>query len=148
MALAQTTSYPKHDIHKFRDIKPKLNRDNWYTWKRELLAVARMRGLHDVIISTDKEPTNASPGVTTVTGTTQIAGTPLSELLAEWNDRNDTADNSDADPDLYKDDPQHASLHLDHHLITQPTLVPCHTRSSDSSTPSNIDPRVHPYETT
>ena len=36
-------------------------------------------------------------------------------------------DNSDADPDLYKDDPQHASLHLDHHLITQPTLVLCHT---------------------
>ena len=37
-----------------------------------------------------------------------------------------TGDNSDADPDLYKDDPQHASLHLYHHLITQPTLVPCH----------------------
>ena len=31
------------------------------------------------------------------------------------------ADNSDADPDLYKDDPQHASLHLYHHLITANT---------------------------
>ena len=57
-------------------------------------------------------------------------------------------DNSDADPNLYKDDPQQTLLHLYHHLITQPTLVPCHTRSSDSSTPSNVDPRVHPYATT
>ena len=38
-----------------------------------------------------------------------------------------TGDNSDADPDLYKDNPQHALLHLYHNLITQPTLIPCHT---------------------
>ena len=35
----------KHDIHKFRDIRLKLGCNNWVSWKRELLAMARDRGL-------------------------------------------------------------------------------------------------------
>ena len=48
MAQALATNHipPKHDIHKFRDIKPKLGKDNWMSWKRELLATARDRGIH------------------------------------------------------------------------------------------------------
>ena len=57
-------------------------------------------------------------------------------------------DNSDADPDLYKDNSQLHHFIFYHCLITQPTLVPCHMWSSDSSIPSNntyVDPRVHPH---
>ena len=46
-----TTTIPtnllaKHDIHKFWDIRAKLGKDNWISWKRELLATARDRSLY------------------------------------------------------------------------------------------------------
>src|SRR3979490_1767893 len=61
--MAQITSsnpHPKHDIHKFRNIKPKLSRDNWSSWKREILATARERGLYAIILGTDTIPTTPS----------------------------------------------------------------------------------------
>jgi hypothetical protein len=36
----------QHNVHKFRDIKLKLNDNNWMSWKRELLGTARDRGLY------------------------------------------------------------------------------------------------------
>ena len=78
---AVSTSPPKHDIHKFHNIKPKLGCDNWISWKRELLVTSRDRGLYACIIRTDALPT--APSVTT----------PLVQLLEEWNDMNNTAYN-------------------------------------------------------
>ena len=68
----------KHDIHKFRDIRPKLGKDNWIPWKRELLATARDRGLYATITGKDTLP---------------ILPTPTSQLSDEWNDRNNVAYN-------------------------------------------------------
>ena len=61
--MSQVT-HPKHDIHKFRDIKLKLGHDNWISWKRELLATARDRGLYTNILNTDKKPLATDPRIT------------------------------------------------------------------------------------
>src|SRR3979490_655949 len=82
--MAQITSsnpHPKHDIHKFRDIKPKLSRDNWSSWKREILATARERGLYAIILGTDTTPTTPS------------STTSFTQLMDEWHDRNNSAYN-------------------------------------------------------
>ena len=86
-------SHPKHDIHKFRDIKPKLGRDNWVSWKRELLATARDRGLYATILGTDPLPSRSDPNFKIVDNIPCIQGTPLSQLTDEWYDRNNTAYN-------------------------------------------------------
>ena len=53
---------PKHDIHKFHDIKPKLRcDDNWISWKRELLATMRGQGLYTNMMNTDKLPVITNP---------------------------------------------------------------------------------------
>ena len=94
--MAQTTaiaSHPKHDIHKFRDIKPKLGCDNWISWKRELLATARDRGLYANILSTDVLPSKNNPKFAVVNGIEHIGTIPLKQLIDEWTDRNDTAYN-------------------------------------------------------
>jgi hypothetical protein len=49
-------SVPKHDIHKFREIRPKLGRDNWVSWKSELLAITCDRELYSIILGTDQHP--------------------------------------------------------------------------------------------
>ena len=66
--------HPKHDIHKFQDIKPKLMRDNWTSWKREMLAMAMDRGLYATINATDE-----LPDATNQTITVAVAGDPWSE---------------------------------------------------------------------
>ena len=86
-----TTSHPRHDIRKFRDIKPKLERDNWVTWKRELLAVARERGLLDTILGIDLPPTK--PEDETIEPKTPADTPPFTQLNDEWNDRNTTSYN-------------------------------------------------------
>jgi gag-polypeptide of LTR copia-type len=94
--MAQVTtlvSHPKHDIHKFRDIKPKLGRDNWVSWKRELLATARDRGLYTITTDTDLLPLATDLSVTTTNNVAYIGTTPLTQLVDEWNDRNNTAYN-------------------------------------------------------
>ena len=68
----------KHDIHKFRDIRPKLRKDNWISWKRELLATARDCGLYATITGRD---------------TLSILPMPTPQLTDEWNDRNNAAYN-------------------------------------------------------
>jgi hypothetical protein len=92
-AIIQSPSHPKHDIHKFRDIKPKLECDNWTLWKQELLATARDQGLYTTIINTHRVPTPTSPNVIMTSGVTHIGSTPLDQLIAEWTDQNDTAYN-------------------------------------------------------
>jgi len=70
-------SHQKHDVHKFHDVKPKLGRDNWTIWKRELLATARDWGLYATIIGTDIAPTT----------------TAMMVLTNEWNNRNNSSYN-------------------------------------------------------
>jgi gag-polypeptide of LTR copia-type len=94
--MAQVTtsvSHPKHDIHKFRDIKPKLGRDNWVSWKRELLATARDHGLYAITTNPDLLPLATDLSVTTTNNVTYIGTTPLTQLVDEWNDRDNTAYN-------------------------------------------------------
>lgn len=91
--VAITTSHPKHDIHKFRDIKPKLGRDNWVSWKRELLAMARDRGLYSTILGTDILPSPTNQTVIMTNNIPHVGITPLSQLVDEWNDRNNVAYN-------------------------------------------------------
>ena len=86
-------SHPKHNIHKFRDVKPRLGRDNWTSWKCKLLAMARDRGLYGIIPGTDLIPRNTNPAATITDNVTYIGETPLAQLIDEWNDRNNTAYN-------------------------------------------------------
>ena len=90
--MSQVT-HPKHDIHKFRDIKPKLGHDNWISWKRELLATARDRGLYTNILNTDKKPLATDPRITMTNNIAHINSVPLTQLVDEWTDRNDSAYN-------------------------------------------------------
>jgi hypothetical protein len=84
---------PKHDIHKFRDIRPKLGRDNWVSWKRDLLTTARDRGLYVTITGSEVKPTEHDTLITIVGGVMHIGGVPLTEKVAEWEDRNNAAYN-------------------------------------------------------
>ena len=91
--MSQATSPPKHNIHKFRDIKPRLRRDNWTSWKRELLATARDRGLYSIITGTDLIPRETSPSAVTTDDVIYIGSIPLTRLIDEWNDKNNSAYN-------------------------------------------------------
>ena len=91
--VALTTSHPKHNIHKFHNIKPKLGHDNWLSWKRELLATARDRGLYAMILSTDPLPSTANKMSTTTNDIPYVGSIPLSQLKDEWYDRNNVAYN-------------------------------------------------------
>jgi transposase InsO family protein len=84
---------PKHDIHKFRDIRPKLGRDNWVSWKRELLATARDRGLYAIITGTDELPDDKNSTITVVSGVQHVGDVPLTEKVEQWHDRNNAAYN-------------------------------------------------------
>ena len=86
-------SHPKHDIHKFRDVKPRLGRDNWTSWKRELLATGRDRGLYGIITGTDLIPRSTNPAAITTENVTHIRAILLTQLIDEWNDRNNSAYN-------------------------------------------------------
>ena len=90
---SNSTSPPKHNIHKFRDIKPRLGQDNWMSWKQELLAMARDRGLYEIIIGTDLIPRETSPSAITTDDMVYIRTIPLTHLINEWNDKNNTAYN-------------------------------------------------------
>src|SRR3979490_2205015 len=79
--VVSNNSHPKHNIHKFRDIKPKLSRDNWTSWKRELLATARERGIYGTITGTDNIHSTSS----STTSSTQITD--------KWHNRNNSAYN-------------------------------------------------------
>ena len=91
--VAIATAHPKHDIHKFRNIKPKLGRDNWVSWKRELLATARDRGLYSTILGTDILPSPINQTITMTNDIPHVGTTPLSQLVDKWNDRNNVAYN-------------------------------------------------------
>ena len=86
-------SPPKHDIHKYRDIRPKLSRDNWVSCKRELLATVRDKGLYNMIRGTDIHPNYITQGKTTISGVEHIGATPVTQLIEEWSERNNAAYN-------------------------------------------------------
>jgi hypothetical protein len=86
-------SPPKHDIHKFREIRPKLSRDNWVSWKRELLATAHDRGLYSIILGTDIHPSKRKITITTVDNIQLVGSTPLTQLVEAWSDQNNAAYN-------------------------------------------------------
>jgi gag-polypeptide of LTR copia-type len=79
--------HPKHDIHKFRDIKPKLAKENWILWKRELMMMVRDRGLFDIITGKDEYLRNTNKVVTIVNGVKMVVNVPLSQLQDKWKDR-------------------------------------------------------------
>ena len=83
MTQQPTSSPPKHDIHKFRDIKPRLGQDNWTSWKRKLLATARDRGLYGIITSTDLISKETSPTATVTDDIVYIRTIPLTLLIDE-----------------------------------------------------------------
>ena len=78
------TTHPKHDIHKFHDIKLKLGCNNWLSWKRELLATARDRGLYSTILGTDTLPSTANQIITMTNNDPYVSSIPLSQLKDEW----------------------------------------------------------------
>jgi gag-polypeptide of LTR copia-type/Pol polyprotein, beta-barrel domain len=86
-------SPPKHDIHKFREVRPKLSRDNWVSWKRELLATARDRGLYSIILGTDKLPNEKDSNAAIASGVQHVGDVPLTQKIEQWHDRNNAAYN-------------------------------------------------------
>ena len=82
--VALTTSHPKHDIHKFCDIKPKLGCDNWLSWKRELLAMAQDRGLYATILGTNPLPSTSKQIITMSNDTPHVGSISLSQLKDKW----------------------------------------------------------------
>ena len=62
-------------------------------WKRELLATARDRGLYSIIIGTDLIPRETSPSTITTDDMVYIGTIPLTQLIDEWNDKNNSAYN-------------------------------------------------------
>ena len=84
---------PRHDVHKFRDIRPKLSRDNWVSWKRDILATARDRGLYGTFLGTDVLPTERAVTSTSPEGIQHVGGITLAQAIEEWHDRNNTAYN-------------------------------------------------------
>ena len=91
--VTTTTPHPKHDIHKFQDIKPKFSCDNWVSWKREMLAMACDRGLYTMILGTDILLSHSDPNFTTIDDIPHIGKIPLLQLIDEWHDRNNTVYN-------------------------------------------------------
>ena len=86
---------PKHDIHKFREISPRLGRDNWVSWKRELLATGRDRGFYRLVIGQEPFPTSINTPTHIIGGVevTVTGNTPLTQLVEEWHDKNNAAYN-------------------------------------------------------
>ena len=91
--VTATAPHPKHDIHKFQDIKPKLGCDNWVSWKHELLTMACDRGLYTIILRTDILPSHSDPNFTTINDIPHIGKIPLSQFIDKWHNRNNTAYN-------------------------------------------------------
>ena len=91
--MAQVSNHPKHDIHKFRDIHPKLSKTNWVSWKRELLATSRDRGLYSTITGIDTLPSASAAHITVVAGVEHIGTISVAQLDEEWHDRNNAAYN-------------------------------------------------------
>ena len=83
----------KQDVQKYRDIRPKLSRDNWVSWKRELLTTAWDRGLYNIILGTDINLNNITIGRASIGGVDHIGGVSINQLIEEWNDRNNAAYN-------------------------------------------------------
>ena len=86
-------SHPKYDIHKFRDIHPKLSKTNWVSWKQELLATARDRGLYAIITGAHTLPSISRLNTTIVEGVEFVGPTHLAHLNDAWHNQNNAAYN-------------------------------------------------------
>ncbi|KAF8573398.1 hypothetical protein K439DRAFT_1625111 [Ramaria rubella] len=86
--------HPKHDIHKFCDIKPQLKSKNWITWKHNLLTTDHDQGLYCMILGMYLY---LVVNATTIQARRQIYtatnNTPVSKLKAKWDNRNNAAYN-------------------------------------------------------
>ena len=91
--IATPISHPKHDIHKFRDIHLKLSKTNWVSWKQELLATTRDRGLYAIITGADTLPSISRLKTTIVEGVEIVGLTHLAHLDDAWHDQNNAAYN-------------------------------------------------------
>ena len=62
------------------------------SWKREMLAMVRDRGLYNIITGMDKLPDAANQTITVTTaGVSMVGNTPLLQLQEEWGARNNAA---------------------------------------------------------
>ena len=91
------TSLPpgKHNVHKFQEITPRLDRDNWVSWKWEILVTMRERGLYEITLGQELLPTLANTPIYTL-GTIEVTVTGnilLKLLVDEWNDKNNSTYN-------------------------------------------------------
>jgi hypothetical protein len=90
-----TRETPKHDIHKFRQLKKELTRDNWVSWKRSILACLRDRGLEHMVLGKDPRPPYSDSG--SAAPRTRSHSTPDTDSsereLSDWEERNDAAYN-------------------------------------------------------
>ena len=91
--IATLISHPKHDIHKFQDIHTKLSKTNWVSWKWELLATARDRGLYAILTSVDTLPSISRLNTTLVEGVEFVRPTRLTHLDDAWHNWNNTTYN-------------------------------------------------------
>ena len=60
---------------------------------RELPATTRDRGLYTNILNTDKKPLVTNPRITMTNNITDINSIPLTQLIDEWTNRNNSAYN-------------------------------------------------------
>jgi len=83
------SSNQKHDTHKYRPITPSLDeeKDNFTSWKRDLFAVCRDRGLIDVILGTDTCP--PPPDATEEVAVALL----VRKEISQWSDCNSAAYN-------------------------------------------------------
>ena len=66
---------------------------NWISWKWELLATSRDRGLYGTIIGTDILPSTSRSTATIVGGVKHIGTTPITQLDDQWHYCNNTTYN-------------------------------------------------------
>ena len=88
-----TSGPPKHDVHKHREITPKLGRDNWVLWKREIFATAKLRGIYETIIGTDIMPSDTVVPAKSTDSSSPPISTSHAQLVSEWKDRNNVSYN-------------------------------------------------------
>ena len=70
-----------------------MDQDNWVSWKREMLATTRDRGLYTTIIGTDLLPTTQNQTTAIIAGVTIVGAIPLAQLMDEWHNCNNAVYN-------------------------------------------------------
>lgn len=86
-------SHSKHDIHKFHDIKLKLMKEHWISWKQEIIVTMRDRGLDGIILGMDLLSMINTHPIREISGLhlTIDGNIPFCNLTNEWDDYNNIA---------------------------------------------------------